>query len=42
MDNIIIRKVREHPDMADTAARWFHEKWGSPLLFSPIVTIPLL
>ena len=31
MDNIIIRKVREHPDMADAAARWFHEKWGIPL-----------
>ena len=31
MDDIIIRKVREHPDMADAAARWFHEKWGIPL-----------
>lgn len=31
MGDIIIRKVREHPDMADAAARWFHEKWGIPL-----------
>ena len=26
-----IWKVREHPDMADCAAAWFHEKWGIPL-----------
>ena len=26
-----IWKLREHPDMADAAAAWFHEKWGIPL-----------
>ncbi|MCI9337910.1 MAG: GNAT family N-acetyltransferase [Lachnospiraceae bacterium] len=26
-----IRKIREHPDMAQAAAGWFHEKWGIPL-----------
>ena len=23
-------KIREHPEMADRAAGWFHEKWGVP------------
>ncbi len=23
--------IREHPDMADAAAAWFHEKWHIPL-----------
>ena len=22
--------IREHPEMRETAARWFHEKWGVP------------
>lgn len=24
-------KIREHPQMTDRAAKWFHEKWGVPL-----------
>ncbi|MDO5401210.1 MAG: GNAT family N-acetyltransferase [Eubacteriales bacterium] len=24
-------KIREHPELAQTAALWFHEKWGVPL-----------
>ena len=24
-------KIREHPQMTDRAAEWFHEKWGVPL-----------
>lgn len=24
-------KLREHPEYAERAARWFHEKWGIPL-----------
>lgn len=24
-------KLREHPELAGRAARWFHEKWGVPL-----------
>ncbi|HIR12363.1 MAG TPA: GNAT family N-acetyltransferase [Candidatus Choladousia intestinavium] len=23
-------KIREHPEMAERAAGWFHEKWGVP------------
>lgn len=23
-------KLREHPELADRAAAWFHEKWGIP------------
>lgn len=26
-----IWKIREHEEMADQAARWFHQKWGIPL-----------
>ncbi len=26
-----ILKIREHKELADTAAEWFHEKWGIPL-----------
>lgn len=26
-----ILKLREHPDLRDRAALWFHEKWGVPL-----------
>jgi len=26
-----ILNIREHPELADEAARWFHEKWGIPL-----------
>ncbi len=26
-----ILNIREHPELADKAARWFHEKWGVPL-----------
>ena len=26
-----IVKLREHPDLRDQAAGWFHEKWGVPL-----------
>lgn len=25
-----IWKIREHKEMADQAARWFHQKWGIP------------
>ena len=25
-------KIREHPELAGGAARWFHEKWGIPLV----------
>lgn len=28
---IEIRNIREYPQMAETAARWFHEKWHIPL-----------
>ena len=24
-------RLREHPDLADAAATWFHEKWGVPV-----------
>ena len=30
MDYTIVR-LTDRPDMAETAARWFHEKWGIPL-----------
>ena len=30
MDYRIV-KIQEHPEMLDTASRWFHEKWGIPL-----------
>ncbi len=26
-----ILKIREHKELADTAAEWLHEKWGIPL-----------
>lgn len=26
-----ILRIREHPELADEAARWFQEKWGIPL-----------
>lgn len=26
-----VYKLREHPELAARAARWFHEKWGVPL-----------
>ena len=26
-----ILKLREHPEMADAAAQWFHSKWNVPL-----------
>lgn len=26
-----ILKLREHPELAEPAAAWFHEKWGIPL-----------
>lgn len=26
-----ILRIRENPDMAVTAAQWFHQKWGIPL-----------
>ena len=28
---ITIRNIREYPQMAEAAARWFHEKWHIPL-----------
>lgn len=28
---IELRKVREHPELAEQAAEWFHQKWGVPL-----------
>lgn len=30
MDNTIFN-LREHPELLDRAAQWFHEKWGIPL-----------
>lgn len=27
---IEILKIREHPELADKASAWFHEKWGIP------------
>lgn len=27
----VIWKIREHPELLDRAAAWFHEKWGVPL-----------
>lgn len=26
-----IEKIAEHPELVDTAAKWFHTKWGVPL-----------
>ena len=26
-----ILTLQDHPELADSAARWFHEKWGVPL-----------
>lgn len=31
MDNPLILKISEHPHLAETAANWFHAKWGIPL-----------
>ena len=31
MDNYIIVKIMEHPELKQTAAQWFHEKWGIPV-----------
>lgn len=31
MDKFDILKISEHPEMLDTAAEWFHEKWHIPL-----------
>lgn len=31
MDRIEICNIREYPQMAEEAARWFHEKWQIPL-----------
>ncbi|MDE6318775.1 MAG: GNAT family N-acetyltransferase [Lachnospiraceae bacterium] len=28
---ITIKKIREHEELADRAANWFHQKWGIPL-----------
>lgn len=28
---IEIRKIREHREMADRTAEWFHQKWGIPM-----------
>lgn len=28
---ISIIKLREHPELAEEAAQWFHQKWGIPL-----------
>lgn len=25
-----LKKLREHPELVERAARWFHEKWGIP------------
>ena len=30
MKNIEIILLRDRPELADGAARWFHEKWGIP------------
>lgn len=30
MEEFKIHKIAEHPELKDTAARWFHEKWGMP------------
>lgn len=30
MQNLSIVKLQEHPEMTETASRWFHEKWGIP------------
>lgn len=30
MQKFMIAKLREHPEMTETASRWFHEKWGIP------------
>ena len=31
MDGIRFLKLRHHPEWAEQAAGWFHEKWGVPL-----------
>ena len=28
---ITIIKLREHEELAEKAAQWFHQKWGIPL-----------
>ena len=30
MQNLSILKLQEHPEMAEYASHWFHEKWGIP------------
>ncbi len=30
MDNLTFITLRERPEMKNTAARWFHSKWGVP------------
>lgn len=30
MEGRIFRKLRDFPELAGQAARWFHEKWGIP------------
>ena len=31
MKNHTIIKIQEHPEMKETAAAWFHNKWGIPM-----------
>ena len=30
-EEAVLLKLREHPELAGAAARWFHSKWGIPL-----------
>lgn len=30
MENYEIRKIKENPELLDTAATWFNQKWGIP------------
>ena len=30
MENYTYLEIQERPELAQTAARWFHEKWGIP------------
>ncbi len=30
MENYKLIDLRERPEIKDSAARWFHEKWGVP------------
>ena len=30
MHNEVLHRIRERPELAESAAEWFHRKWGVP------------